>query len=119
MPTAALERLPKTVSACRAEIARLQHEAEGLVSESERITELENERDELKDQLKEAEAENEKLEARVEELEEAENPDAVDAINKFLDQVERPVGQYKFDVIHGPAADRAIVGLFEAAGRQP
>lgn len=64
--TATLERFPKTVSSCHAEILRLRH-----------------------------------------------------AIDQFLYEVERPVGQFKFDVIHGPGTDRAILGLFAAVGRQP
>lgn len=44
---------------------------------------------------------------------------AIEAINNFLYEVERPPGQFKFDVIHGPAADCAIIRLFDAAGCQP
>lgn len=120
MPTATLERFPKTVSACHVEIIRLRKEVE--VSESgdpERISELEAERDELKERLASSEEENDELGARVKELEDNEHPDAINAINDFLFEVERPVGQFKFDVIHGPAADRAIVKLFDAVGRQP
>lgn len=117
MSTTTLERFPKTVSACHAEIIRLRTAAEE--NDGERLTELEAERDELKDEIAAARQEIDRLEERVEELEDAENPDAVSAIDRFLYEVERPIGQFKFDVIHGPATDRAILGLFEAVGRQP
>lgn len=120
MPTATLERFPKTVSACHAEIIRLRKEVEGAISgDPERIADLETERDELKAQLSTAEDEIEKLEGRVKELEDNEHPDAIAAINDFLFEVERPAGQFKFDVVHGPATNRAIVKLFDAVGRQP
>lgn len=102
-------KMPRTVSACHAEITRLH----------EQISEL-NEGDDvstLKARIEELDGQNDALEKRVIELEEAENPDAVAAIDCFLDEVERPVGQLKFDVVHGPRADRAILGLFDAVGR--
>jgi len=43
----------------------------------------------------------------------------VNAIEQFLYEVERPVGQFKFDVVHGPAADRAILAMFDAVGWNP
>lgn len=119
MSTATLERFPKTVSACHAEIIRLRKSAEEFDGDNERVTQLEAERDELKDEIEEAGKKIDDLEKRVGELEDAENPDAVGAIDQFLYEVERPVGQFKFDVIHGPATDRAILGLYAAAGRQP
>lgn len=123
MSTATLERFPKTVSACHIEIIRLRKEIENVTEDdkSDEIFALETERDELK-------AKAEELEARVDELE-TENKglekkiedwsDPVDAIDNFLYQVERPVGQFKFDVIHEPATDRAITRLYDAAKRQP
>lgn len=119
MSTTTLERFPKTVSACHAEIIRLRKSADEMDSENDRIAALEEERDELKDQVKSLEVEKDELEKRVEELEDAKHPDVIDAVNTFLYEVERPVGQFKFDVVHGPATDRAIVGLFDAVGRQP
>jgi hypothetical protein len=47
-----------------------------------------------------------------------EREDPIDAINRFLDEVERPVGKVTFDVVHGARTDRAILGLFDAAGRR-
>lgn len=121
MPTATLDRpsFPKTVTACHAEIIRLRKAAEGLVSESDRIDELETEVKELTESLEAADAERDELETRVEELEGDQNPGAVEAIDNFLYQVESPAGQFKFDVVHGPATDRAILSLFDAIGRQP
>jgi predicted nuclease with TOPRIM domain len=117
MSTEVLERFPKTVSACHAEILKLRRASEN--GDGERVKELEAEVEELTEKLADAEKENDKLEDRVEELEEAEKPDALRAIDEFLFEVERPVGQFKFDVIHGPSADRAILGLYAAAGREP
>lgn len=117
MSTATLERFPKTVSACHVEIIRLRKALED--GDAERIADLETERDELKDEIKVAREEIDKLEERIEELEDAENPDAIGAIDQFLFEVERPVGQFKFDVVHGPSTDRAILGLFAAVGREP
>lgn len=120
MSTATVERFPKTVSACHVEIIRLRKAAEDAESgDPERVSELEAERDELKERLAATEKENDDLETRVKELEENEHPAIVAAVDNFLYQVERPVGQFKFDVIHEPATDRAIVGLFDAVGRQP
>lgn len=108
MSIATLERLPNTVTACHAEIRKLREARGG----GTRTVELEGEVAALR-------LANEALEKRIEELEENENPDAIAAIDNFLFEVQRPVGQFKFDVLHGPAADRAIVGLYGAVGRQP
>jgi hypothetical protein len=40
-----------------------------------------------------------------------------DAINAFLDEVNRPVGSMTFDVPKSDAVNRAIVGLYDAIGR--
>lgn len=117
MATATLERFPKTVSACHVEIIRLRKELGGI--DRDQIQALEEERDDLKDQIETAQKEIDELEERVKELEENEHPDVVDAVDNFLLQVEMPVGQFKFDVIHEPATDRAIIRLFDAVGRQP
>lgn len=119
MPTAPLERpsFPKTVSACHAEIIKLREYIEDDDSGIALIDELETEVKELKERLEATEDENDELEKRVEELEDAQHPDAVEAIDNFLHEIERQPGQLKFDVVHGPATDRAILRLFDAAGR--
>lgn len=131
MPTATLDRpsFPKTISACHAEIIKLRSVREGEDDISDRIGTLESDAVELKDQISELETENEKLKAAALDLEQ-ENERLVErnleleageeAINNFLYEVERPVGRgFKFDVIHGAAADRAILSMFDAVGRQP
>lgn len=117
MATATLERFPKTVSACHVEIIRLRKELEN--GDRDRLKALEEERDELKAEINTARGEIDELEDRVKPLEDNEHPDVIDAVDNFLYQVERPAGQFKFDVIHEPATDRAIVRLFDAVGRQP
>ena len=114
----AVERFPKTVSACHVEIIRLRN-ALAEIDVSDQVAALEAERDELRDQLEGEQKENGELSDRVKELEDNENPDAVSAIDLFLYEVERPVGCFNFDVVHGAAADRAILGLYDAVGRQP
>lgn len=109
MSTETLERLPNTVTKCHAEIKKLR-EIAGADS-ADRIVELEAERDELK-------AENDALEARIEELEENEHPDVVEAVDRFLDECER-VGPMRYDVPQSDHAMRAIVGLHDAIGRAP
>lgn len=104
MSTITLERLPNTVSACHAEIRRLQAQDPDKTAD-------------LKQKIASLERDNGRLLQKIEHLEDENNPDAVDAINHFLDQVERPVGKLTFDVLHGPATDRAILGLYSAAGR--
>lgn len=123
MKSQTLERpsFPKTVTACHAEIVRLRVAIEDIEDGDDlaRIDELETELAEVKASLEATNEENTALERRIGELEDEQNPNAVDAINNFLYEVERPPGQFKFDVIHGPATDRAIIRLFDAAGRQP
>jgi predicted nuclease with TOPRIM domain len=110
------ERLPRTVSACHAMIHDLRKKLSDAANVDElrqQIEEKDGEIESLGGKLSEAEAEVDRLEALVEE-----RADPIDAINHFLDEVERPVGKLTFDVVHGPAADRAILALFDAAGRQ-
>jgi predicted nuclease with TOPRIM domain len=114
MSTATLERLPNTVTACHAEIRRLQE----AVGSADEISALESERDELKDKLAESEGEVAELELRVAELEKNERPDAELAINIFLDECER-VGPLRYDVPQTPRAIQAIIGLHDAVGRNP
>lgn len=116
MSTTTLERLPNTVTKCHSVIRALQEGAgDGGAA---RILELEAERDELKERLADTENENDELEARVKELEENERPDAVTAIDAFLDECER-TGPLRFDVPQSDRVNRAIVGLHDAVGRQP
>lgn len=117
------EQFPRTVSACHAEIEKLL--GAGASEELEAATaELRAVRTELETVIAEAEslrAEKVELEGRVEQLEaEAEDRhDPIKAINRFLDEVERPTGRFQFDVVHGPRTDRAILDLFDAAERHP
>lgn len=117
MPTATLERFPRTVSACHVEIVRLrkQIEDEGPA----RVAELEAEVKDLEDRIEAQGKEIGELEEEVSKLEAATHPEAVNAIEQFLYEVERPVGQFNFDVVHGPAADRAILAMYDAVGRNP
>jgi predicted nuclease with TOPRIM domain len=84
------------------------------------IADLEGERDELKETLTQSQAEVETLEARIEELEGRieERADPVEAIDAFLDECER-TGPLRFDVPQSDRANRAIVRLHDAVGRQP
>lgn len=118
MSTATLERLPNTVTACHAEIMRLR-EALGVdAGSAQLISALESERDELKDQLEEANREKKTAETRVSELEANEHPDAIDAIDRFLNECVR-VGPLRYDVPQSDRALQAIIGLHDAAGRRP
>ncbi len=107
MSTATLSRLPNTVTACHVMI-RL-------------ISRLNAEIEEKNDEIEDLRAQISASEGRYDELEKTieGNADPIDAIDQFLYEVERPVGQLKFDVIHGDAADRAILRLFDAVGRNP
>lgn len=119
MTTAARPSFPKTVSACHAEIIKLRSAVDEPGADAGRVEELEIEVARLKETLSATEDENDALEDRINELGGDKALDAIGAINTFLYEVERPVGRFNFDIIHGPAADRAIVGLFDAVRRQP
>jgi chromosome segregation ATPase len=121
MSTATLERFPKTVSACHVEIIRLRTSLADVDEAKGDARELRRELDKAIGEIEVLQAKNSELDDRIDELEgEAEDrKDHVIAINRFLDEVERPVGRFVFDVVHGTPADRAILGLFDAAGRQP
>ena len=121
-------KFPKTVSACHVEIIRLRSEISEHNDLQADLDHAENAASELRREIEAAGAEIEALQKtigerdeRIEELEgEAEGrTDPIAAIDTFLFEVERPVGRLNFDVVHGAAADRAILGLFEAAGRNP
>lgn len=116
MQAETLERLPNTVTKCHSMIRSLQEAAAGGVAA--RILELEAERDELKERLEDAEKEISDLEESVKEFEEKFNPDAEAAIDSFLDECER-TGPMRFDVPQSDRANRAIIALHDAVGRQP
>lgn len=46
-----------------------------------------------------------------------EHPDLVEAVNKLLDEVQRPVGSLEPRLPDTPAARRALLGLYDAANR--
>lgn len=81
---------PTTVEACHAEIKRL----------SGRVQELESEMEEIEEEGA------------------ASDEDVEDAINTFLDEVER-TGPLRFEVPKTDRANRAIVALHDAVGRRP
>jgi uncharacterized protein YlxW (UPF0749 family) len=112
MSTATLERLPNTVTACHAMIRDLQADAGD--------SDLMAERDELKEKLKSAEEENRSLQAEVDDLEKRieDNPDSREEINAFLDECIY-VAPLQYDVPQTPRAQRAIVALHVAVGRNP
>lgn len=121
-------KFPKTVSACHVEIIRLRNEIAEHDDLQADIAHAEETASELLREIETAGAEIEALQKtvderneRIEELEgEAEDrKDPVAAIDQFLFEVERPVGKFSFDVVHGPATDRAILGLYDAVGRNP
>jgi predicted nucleic acid-binding Zn-ribbon protein len=95
---------PKTVTACHAEIKRLQdlvQEAdEQLTSKEERIDELEREVDDLEDD------------------DDDYTVDTIEAINALLDECER-TGPLRYDVPQTDRVNRAIVKLHEVTGRNP
>jgi len=117
MPTATLEQYPRTVSACHVEIARLRRQIEddGLA----RGGELKAWVKELEDRIEAKDQEIAELNEDIAEFKAAAHPEAINAIEQFLYEVERPVGRLKFDVVHGPAADRAILAMFDAVGCNP
>lgn len=122
MSTATLERFPRTVSACHAEIIRLRVSLENAQESSgaDRIAELEAERDELEAKLEAAEEEGTSLQAEVDRLEKhiESFPDATEDINALLDECVR-FGPLRYDVPQTPRAMRAIVNLHDCVGRQP
>ncbi|MDP2410376.1 MAG: hypothetical protein Q8M26_08825 [Pseudolabrys sp.] len=64
------------------------------------------------------EAEIDDLEAQAgEDDDDDENVDVIEAVNKFLDEVERPVGTQKFKVPESPAVNRALLRLHDAVSR--
>lgn len=117
MSTETLERLPNTVTACHKLIRALKDsEGDGEVIKALR-REVEDKDAEIEELGKTISAHEERIDELEKEVEERADPIA--AIDNFLFEVQRPVGQFKFDVLHGPATDRAIVGLYDAVGRQP
>jgi predicted RNase H-like nuclease (RuvC/YqgF family) len=124
MSTATLERLPNTVTVCHAEIRKLREAVsdgsatEEIAALKETVSALESERDELKDKLEASEKTVSELEERVDELEDEARPNAVEAIERFLDECER-VGPLRYDVPQSDRAMRAIITLHDAVGRNP
>lgn len=117
MSTETLERLPNTVTKCHIEIMKLRTLAKPD-GEADRIADLEAELSETKALLEATKAENAEIERRIEAIEESEHPDAILAIDKFLDECER-VGPLRYDVPQSDRTMRAIIGLHDAAGRTP
>lgn len=95
---------PKTVTNCHAEIRRL----EGLLAAAGK-------------QLEAKETTIDELQGKLDEIEEegaAEENHTDEAINAFLDEVER-VGPLRFDVPQTDRANRSIVALHDIVGRRP
>jgi hypothetical protein len=93
---------PKTVTVCHAEISRLT----GLLSKYDAVVDRKD-------------AEIAELVDKIEDLEENyQDVDVAIVINRFLDECER-VGPLRFDVPQSDRANRAIVALHDAVGRQP
>lgn len=120
--TITLERFPKTVSACHAEIIRLRVALENAQDsgDADKVSELESERDDLKQELSAAKEEADSLQTEVDRLEKyiENNPDATEDINAFLDECVR-FGPLRYDVPQTSRAMRAIVNLHDIVGRQP
>jgi predicted nucleic acid-binding Zn-ribbon protein len=99
------EQLPKTVTACHAEITRLQ----------ERILDLEGEKDKLQDEVSSVEDRLEEVE-EVEEFVAAKDLDIFGAVERLLDECER-VGTLRYDLVQSDRASAAIVELHDIVGR--
>ena len=95
---------PKTVTACHAEITRLDSKITKMQATIDR---LENEVEDKQTRLDEIDQEETQIEAL-----------ATEAINALLDEVVR-VGVLRFDVPQTDRANRAIVALHDAVGRHP
>jgi uncharacterized coiled-coil DUF342 family protein len=77
--------------------------------------------DELEEALASATSWEEKFDEadkRADDLEENFYGDTADAVHAFLDEVERPVGQFEFTVPPTPAASRTILKLYDVIGRR-
>lgn len=93
---------PKTVTVCHAEISRL----EKLLVEADK-------------QLDAKDQEINNLEDKIDDLKEHHNDIDIDeVVIRFLDEVQR-VGPLRFDVPQSDRANRAIVALHDAVGRNP
>lgn len=95
---------PKTVTACHAEITRLDKKIAVMQATIDR---LDKEVDEKQARLDDIEEDDERVES-----------DATGAINAFLDMCER-TGPLRFDVPQTDRANRAIIALHDAVGRNP
>jgi len=98
------EECPKTVTACHAEIKRLNAV---IVAADKQIEDKDDEIAKLEDDLDE-----------IEEAGTVVDQDREGAINAFLDECER-VGPLRFDVPRNDRANRAIVALHDVVGRKP
>lgn len=110
---------PKTVTACHAEIARLERELVGGDSRRDLYRQIHELRSDLEDAQTSAtswENEHDEVEAELEKLRETIEGDPVVAIHAFLDECER-VGPLRYDVPQTDRAMRAIVQLHDAVGR--
>jgi hypothetical protein len=111
---------PKTVTACHAEIARLEEVLAGEDSPRElhrRLRKLESELEDARTSATSWENKHDEVEADLEKLRETIEGDPVIAINTFLDECER-VGPLRYDVPQTDRAMRAIVQLHDAVGRR-
>lgn len=76
--------------------------------------------EELAETVNELEGDVDALKAGVQELENCEaqeSGDLADCINAVLDEVERPLGTLHATVPPSPAAERALIKLYDAVGR--
>lgn len=107
---------PKTVTACHAEIKRLE---DLLEAANEQIASKDEEIGKLEGQVDDLESDNAEMKDELEEYRNAEGQvaeETAEVINAFLDECER-VGPLRYDVPQTDRAMRAIVALHDAVGR--
>jgi chromosome segregation ATPase len=116
MSTETMGRLPNTVTRCHEMIRKLQDGA----GSSEDIAALNAEIEEKNDEIKSLSETIDEHEKRIEELEKIVEgrADPIAAIDGFLDECER-IGPQRYEVPLSDRAQRAIVVLHDAAGRNP
>lgn len=110
------------LSASLDENRRLKAEIAGLSDAKEQIADLKQALNASEKQVLTLEAEAVILRSKVEEdnekLEElAADTDVRDAVDRFLDEVSRPVGTQEFTVPKTPAVNRALIGLYDSISR--
>lgn len=88
---------------------------------SRTIDELRQENERLKAQNEELSKDLSEAEGKLDDMEETNlSVDNIKvAVDRFLDEINRPVGKLTFTVPTGERVDRAILGLFDAVGRNP